>query len=114
MGIVPYRGAGSWPGGGGGPACSTRGVRALVDRLVALVIEDAADMRQLVADILRQAAFEVSEAATGAQGLDLAAKMPPDLVTLDLTLPDMDGIEVCRRIKAVSSAYVIMLTGRVE
>ena len=71
-------------------------------------------MRQLLGDILRKAAFEVTEAATGAQGLDLAATVLPDLVTLDLTLPDMDGIEVCRRLRAESSAYVIMLTGRME
>ena len=69
-------------------------------------------MRQLLVDILRGAAFEVSEAATGGQGLDVATKIRPDVVTLDLTLPDMDGIEVCRRLRATSSAYVIMLTGR--
>jgi DNA-binding response OmpR family regulator len=86
----------------------------LADRLRALVIEDAADMRQLLSDILRKAAFEVTEAATGAQGLDMAASVRPDLVTLDLTLPDMDGIEVCRRLRAVTTAYVIVLTGRME
>ncbi|WP_113700856.1 response regulator transcription factor [Nonomuraea lactucae] len=80
----------------------------------ALVIEDAADVRRMLSEVLRMAGFEVSEAATGAQGLDLVEEMHPDLVTLDLMLPDMDGIEVCRRLRSMTSAYVIMVTGRVE
>jgi DNA-binding response OmpR family regulator len=83
-------------------------------RRTALVIEDAADIRLLVSDTLRQAGFAPLGAATGAQGLALARRRSPDLVTLDLTLPDIDGIEVCRQLRAVSNAYVVMLTARTE
>jgi DNA-binding response OmpR family regulator len=80
----------------------------------ALVIEDAADISVLVCDTLRQAGFDTSAAATGAQGLRMAARLQPDLVTLDLTLPDIDGIEVCRELRSMTNAYVIMLTARNE
>jgi DNA-binding response OmpR family regulator len=83
-------------------------------RRTALVIEDAADIRLLVSDTLRQAGFAPVGAGTGAQGLALARRRPPDLVTLDLTLPDIDGIEVCRQLRAVTNAYVVMLTARTE
>ena len=86
----------------------------MVNRDKALVIEDAADIRLLVRETLSQAGFEVAEAGTGTQGLDLAAKLHPDLVTLDLILPDIDGIEVCRRVRTISNAYLIMLTARTE
>jgi DNA-binding response OmpR family regulator len=86
----------------------------MVSRDKALVIEDAADIRVLLHETLSQAGFEVAEAGTGTQGLDLAARLHPDLVTLDLILPDIDGIEVCRRLRTVSNAYLIMLTARTE
>jgi DNA-binding response OmpR family regulator len=86
----------------------------MVTRDKALVIEDAPDVRLLLRETLAQAGFEVAEAGTGTQGLDLAAKLHPDLVTLDLILPDIDGIEVCRRLRSVSNAYLIMLTARTE
>ena len=80
----------------------------------ALVIEDAADISLLVCATLRQAGFDTSAATTGAQGLRMASALQPDLVTLDLTLPDIDGIEVCRRLRSATNAYVIMLTARRE
>ncbi|MEV0144962.1 MULTISPECIES: response regulator transcription factor [unclassified Nonomuraea] len=86
----------------------------MVERPEALVIEDTAEMRRLLCEVLGMAGFEVSEAATAAEGLDLVAERRPDLVTLDLMLPDMDGIEVCRRLRGMTSAYVIMLSGRTE
>ena len=76
------------------------------------MIEDAADICLLVCDTLRQAGFDVTGAGTGARGLELAQELSPDLVTLDLMLPDIDGIEVCRQLRAISNAYVIMLTAR--
>src|SRR5690348_12181585 len=78
----------------------------------ALVIEDDADVRALLSELLRQSGFDVVEALTGADGLEAVRTREPDLVTLDLNLPDLDGMEVCRRIREVSDAYVIMLTGR--
>jgi DNA-binding response OmpR family regulator len=84
------------------------------ERRSALIVEDAADVCRLLRETLRQAGFEATGAATGAQGLNLARDLQPDLVTLDLTLPDMDGVEVCRRLRAVTNAYIIMLTARAE
>ena len=78
----------------------------------AVVIEDDEDVRALLAQLLKQAGFEVTAAETGADGVRAVREVDPDLVTLDLNLPDLDGIEVCRRIRDVSEAYIVMLTGR--
>jgi len=78
----------------------------------AVVIEDDADVRALLTQLLQQAGFEVTEAETGAAGVRAVREVDADLVTLDLNLPDLDGIEVCRRIRDVSEAYIVMLTGR--
>ena len=80
----------------------------------ALVVEDAPDICLLLCDTLRQAAFEPMGAGTGALALDWAARFEPDLITLDLMLPDIDGIEVCRRLRTMTNAYIIMLTARAE
>ncbi|HET8582425.1 MAG TPA: response regulator, partial [Jatrophihabitans sp.] len=81
----------------------------------AFVVEDDPDIRALLVEVLTQAGFSVD--ATGS-GRDALAKVPhaqPDLVTLDLGLPDLDGVEVCRQLRAGGSdAYVIMLTARDE
>src|ERR1700760_2059733 len=78
----------------------------------AVVIEDDADVRALLTQLLQQSGFEVTEAETGAAGVRAVREVEADLVTLDLNLPDLDGIEVCRRIREVSEAYIVMLTGR--
>jgi DNA-binding response OmpR family regulator len=78
----------------------------------AVVIEDDADVRALLSELLRQSGFEVIEAFTGGDGLEAVTARDPDLVTLDLNLPDLDGMEVCRRIREISDAYIVMLTGR--
>jgi len=78
----------------------------------AVVIEDDPDIRSLLTELLQQSGFTTVEAGTGAEGLAAVQQSDPDLVTLDLNLPDLDGIEVCRRIREVSEAYVVMLTGR--
>jgi DNA-binding response OmpR family regulator len=77
-----------------------------------VVVEDAPDVRTLVAGVLGQAGWEVTLAETGAAGLEAIRETDPDLVTLDLSLPDLDGLEVCRRLRTFTDAYVIMLTGR--
>jgi len=79
-----------------------------------LVVEDAADVRLLLREVLRKAGFEVWEAADGRAALAKAEEIQPDLITLDLTLPDIDGIEVCRHLRGMTDAYVIMLTARLE
>ncbi len=83
-------------------------------RQTALVIEDDPDVRGLVVKVLAHAGFDVHEAAAGRDVLSLLREHRPDLVTLDLGLPDVDGLEICRRIRASSDAYVIMLTARGE
>jgi CheY-like chemotaxis protein len=63
-----------------------------------LVIEDYADTRQLIATVLRQDGFHVIEAEDGVEGLLKAGASYPDLVIMDLALPEMDGVEIARRI----------------
>jgi DNA-binding response OmpR family regulator len=89
-------------------------MRTVEEQQRALVVEDAADVRLLVREVLRKSGFEVWEAANGKAALAKAEEVQPDLITLDLTLPDIDGIEVCRRLRGMTDAYVIMLTARLE
>jgi DNA-binding response OmpR family regulator len=78
-----------------------------------LVIEDDADLRRLLTMHLRDLGLEVRQAADGVSGLDLALNGEPELIILDLKLPGMDGLEVCRRIRAVNKTVpVLMLTSR--
>ena len=78
----------------------------------AVVVENDPDVCALLHELLRQVGFEVTVTTDGAAGLRAVRAADPDLVTLDLTLPDLDGLEVCRRLREFSDAYVIMLTGR--
>jgi two-component system phosphate regulon response regulator PhoB len=64
-----------------------------------LVIDDQRDFRELVGRTLEQEGFDVILASTGASGLNIAEEHKPDLLVLDLTLPDMDGLEICRRLR---------------
>jgi len=81
-----------------------------------LMIEDDARLAQMVVEYLGQSGFEVSHAGNGQSGLDALQAAPPDLVILDLMLPDMDGLEVCRRIRALQGTLaqtpVLMLTAK--
>jgi len=77
-----------------------------------LVIEDDAQIRRAVKTALADAAERIVEAANGREGLGLAASWRPDLVVLDLGLPDMPGIEVCREIRSWSKTPVVVLTAR--
>ena len=82
-----------------------------------LIVEDEANIRQLVRYNLEKEGFQVMEAADGLQGLRTAQREKPDLVLLDLMLPGMDGLEVCRTLKgapATSALPIIMLTARAE
>lgn len=81
---------------------------------IGLVIEDDPDIRELVRAVLAQAGFDVHVAASGVAGVDAARTLDPDIITLDLGLPDIDGYEVARRIRGSSDAYIIMLTARSE
>ena len=79
-----------------------------------LVVEDEERLRNLVRGYLAQAGFRVLLAGDGASALDLARTEQPDLVVLDLMLPGIDGLEVCRRLRTFSNAYVLMLTAKAE
>lgn len=78
----------------------------------ALVIDDAPELREALAAVLAQEGFRVELAATGGEGIELARTCSPELVVLDLSLPDFDGVEVCRELRVFSHAYVLMLTAR--
>lgn len=82
-----------------------------------LVIEDDPSIRELLAMILRLRGFGAVVAARGESGLEEAAQKRPDLILLDLMLPDMDGLEVCRRLKSAPETAgipIMMLTARGE
>ena len=78
----------------------------------AVVVEDDRDIGDAISKLLDQAGFDVVVARTGAEALAVIGEGHPDLVTLDLTLPDIDGVEVCRQIRTVSDCYVIVVSGR--
>ncbi|TJY69539.1 response regulator [Arthrobacter sp. CAU 1506] len=80
----------------------------------AVIVEDNADIRRLLVQIVSEQGFTVAEAETGRDGLELIRAGGADLITLDLNLPDLDGIEVCRQVRAFSDAYILMITARVE
>jgi len=77
-----------------------------------LVIEDEPNIRRVVHDALREIATEVLEAASAKEGLRIASAERPDLIVLDLGLPDMDGIEVCRRLRAWTNTPILVLSAR--
>ena len=78
-----------------------------------LVVEDAGRLLEILTRSLREEGFVVDGALTGAEALRLAGLVPYDAVVLDLRLPDMDGFEVCRQIRAAgSTSPILMLTAR--
>ena len=82
-----------------------------------LVVDDEPDLLELVRVNLCQAGFEVETAETGAQGLALARGQRPDLLVLDVMLPDLAGTEVCRQIRgdeALAGLPILMLTAKAE
>ena len=80
-----------------------------------LVVEDDDDLRQTLTRRLSEAGYEVAMAATGPDALTAVAESVPDLVVLDVMLPGLDGIEVCRRLRADHPLlYILMLTARAD
>lgn len=77
-----------------------------------LVIEDEADIADFIRRGLLLKGYEVDVAYTGYQGLELAQSGNPDLVVLDLMLPDADGIDICRELRAGGDVGIIILTAR--
>ena len=79
-----------------------------------LVVEDDADIADVLRRSLRNEGYEVRTSADGVEALDVAAGFVPDLVVLDLGLPGLDGVEVCRRLRADGDVPILMLTARTE
>lgn len=80
----------------------------------ALVVEDEPALARLVAGYLAHDGFEVESAPDGETALERARELDPDVVVLDLGLPGVDGIEVCRQLRTFSECYVVMLTARAD
>jgi len=81
-------------------------------RIRALVVDDEAPLLQVIGGYLTQEGFDVVTAADGAAAVAAARDHRPDVIVLDLMLPGLDGLEACRRIRAFSEAYIIMLTAK--
>jgi DNA-binding response OmpR family regulator len=82
-----------------------------------LIVDDEEGVRGLVRMTLESLDYEIIEAADGGEAVDLAREFHPDLVLLDVMLPDVSGLEVCRRLKAdpdLTSTTVVMLTARAQ
>src|SRR5919109_1145220 len=90
------------------------GAMASADAQTVLVVEDEASIASFVAMYLRNAGYDVKVAPTGRDALTLADSQSPALIVLDLMLPDIDGIEVCRRLRHTSDVPILMLTARDE
>ena len=87
------------------PPDGARGYRALV-------VDDERPLAGIIASYLEREMFEVAVAYNGIDALAVARETDPDLVVLDLGLPGIDGLEVCRQLRGFSDAYVVMLTAR--
>ena len=86
-----------------------------MDAASILVVEDDDDLRRTIARRLDDGGYAVRTAATGPDALDAVAEAVPDLVVLDVMLPGLDGVEVCRRLRAEHPLiYILMLTARAD
>src|SRR5215813_7019355 len=79
-----------------------------------LIVDDERKLVQGLVGYFRQAGFETLTAYDGRMALEIFQRDRPDLILLDLMLPEIDGLEVCRRVRRTSDVPIIMLTARVE
>ncbi|MBD8882250.1 MULTISPECIES: response regulator [Rhodanobacter] len=79
-----------------------------------LIVEDEGDLAAIVADYVVAAGFKAEVIADGIAALAGIRRTPPDLIVLDLMLPGLDGLAVCRAVRAFSDVPILMLTARVE
>jgi two-component system KDP operon response regulator KdpE len=77
-----------------------------------LLVDDEVPIQRALAPLLRSRGFEVEVAGTGADALQALRTSPPDLIVLDLGLPDLEGTEVCRRVRAESDVPIVILSAR--
>ncbi len=82
--------------------------------LRAMVVEDEQPLAAVLGSYLERDGFEVSVVHDGLSAVSVAREVDPDLLVLDLGLPGLDGIEVCRQVRTFSNAYVVMLTARTD
>ena len=83
-------------------------------KLSALVVDDELSLVRVIEGYLIKDGFDVRTAGDGETALALARESEPDLVVLDLGLPGMDGVEVCRQLRTFSRCYILMLTARAD
>jgi len=89
----------------------------MVKKETLLIVEDEADIRELISFNLEMSGYEVIKAADGEEGLTLARRHQPDLIILDIMLPGMDGLKVCRQLRSEANTRktpVMILTARSE
>ncbi|WP_247040892.1 response regulator transcription factor [Arthrobacter rhizosphaerae] len=84
------------------------------ERGIAVVVEDDDDIRDSLSEVLQQSGFMVHATSTGIAGVEAVRQHNPTVVTVDLGLPDFDGIEASRRIRTFSDAYLIIVMGRLD
>jgi DNA-binding response OmpR family regulator len=77
-----------------------------------LIVEDAPDAAELATAVMRSAGFDTSVAATAAAAEEQVRAVRPDVILLDLGLPDADGTDLCRSLRSFSDAYIVMVTSR--
>ena len=92
---------------GGSPATTASGLRAMV-------VEDEQPLAGVLGSYLERDGFEVSIVHDGVTAVSSAREVDPDLIVLDLGLPGLDGVEVCRQVRTFSDAYIVMLTARTD
>ena len=83
-------------------------------KLSALVVDDEPSLVRVIEGYLTKDGFDVRTAGDGETAIALARESEPDLVVLDLGLPGMDGVEVCRQLRTFSRCYILMLTARAD
>src|SRR5262245_57472871 len=94
------------PGGGGAVSTSEREAARV------LVVEDAPEFVEMLVPLLQREGYTTEAVGDGEAGVLAARSFRPDVIVLDLTLPRLDGVEVCKQVRQFSDAYVIMVTSR--
>lgn len=82
--------------------------------MTVVVVDDERPLVELISRYLRREGYEVHPAYDGHEALEVIERVAPDVIVLDLMLPGIDGLEVARRVRADSDAYLVMLTARTE